>query len=440
MKFDRKYFDKHKNVILASAISAVSLVLVLVITISTVMKSMGTVMKNGDLMEGFSTKRASCSSFKDDFKAGYSNFAFNLVSEISNSKSNVAFSVSNVAGAMALMASGAEGKTKTQIEDMLGGDVFSFRKQISGLEKNNAYSEKSGSGIKSSNNLWLNNTTLYKIKNSFLKTNGKYFGLNIVREDLGDFGAAENLQKNITDGTSNSVFASINMNASQQMYIASGATFVANWKTQASAEDTQKSLFTGTEASAEAEFFKTLEDGYISGDTFEGIVKEYDNGCSFVALLPAEFGSGTYYSVSDVVNELKSDGEKFTNLLSLKKVKSETAVLLPNYSNSVNSATTCELNSALKNMGAKLIFDSSANMKSMAENCSNLCLGNITASGDITVLAAGSSSDISKGEKISDKKWNSASKRIAFDRSFVYFIVDNKSELPIYCGILNEIY
>ena len=165
MKFDRKYFDKHKNVILASAISAVSLVLVLVITISTVMKSMGTVMKNGDLMEGFSTKRASCSSFKDDFKAGYSNFAFNLVSEISNSKSNVAFSVSNVAGAMALIASGAEGKTKTQIEDMLGGDVFSFRKQISGLEKNNAYSEKSGSGIKSSNNLWLNNTTLDKIKN-----------------------------------------------------------------------------------------------------------------------------------------------------------------------------------------------------------------------------------------------------------------------------------
>ena len=429
------YVEKNKALVI-SVISAVALVLVGVLLFSVIFSGRGTVMSNGDLMSKVRVSRKGGEP-DDEFKKVYSEFSLKLLKSSADTSENVAFSLVDAVSATALMAYSANGDTQVEIERALGTTGMKAGKSISGLQKRTAYSNKKGAGLKSANNLWLNNAALFGIKKSFLKTNGKYFGLGIYRESFADSKIVDSASTKISDATDGNTFSQVKFDQTQYMNLVSGASFVAKWKTQASSKNLSDNLFAGAQSEASCPFFTSVEDGYLNGTTYSGAVKAYEGGFSFVGLVPSYTKEGAVYTISEVLEELETSG----GIANLKAglINGKTEVILPDYSNSVNIPTTTDLSDALKEAGAEKLFTKSADLGSLAPKSQNLHLDSFSMAGDIQITPAGSCSSASEGKELTKKELSECKNSVEFNRSFLYFVVDDRSGLPIYAGILNKL-
>ena len=427
--------DERNRALFISVIAAVALVLVGILIFTVIFSGHGTVMSNGDLMSKVHTSRKGGEP-DDEFKKLYSDFSLKLLESCADTHENVAFSLVDAVSSTALMAYSASGDTQVEIERALGTTGIKAGKNISGLAKRAAYSGRKGAGIKSANNLWLNNAALFGIKKSFLKANGKYFGLGIYRESFGDSKIADKASTKISDATDGNTFAQVKFDQTQYMSLVSGASFIAKWEKQSSSKNLSDNLFSGSESETSCSFFSSVENGYLNATTYSGAVKAYEGGFSFVGLVPKYKKEGTVYSISDILEELKSGG--IANLKS-GLINGKTEVILPNYSNSVNVPTTTDFSGALKEAGVEKLFTKSADLGSLAPKSQNLHLDGFNMAGDIQITPAGSCSSESEGQAATKKELLECKKTVEFNRCFLYFVVDDKTGLPIYAAILNKL-
>ncbi len=145
------------------------------------------------------------------------------------------------------------------------------------------------------------------------------------------------------------------------------------WKEQADEKATFSNLFTGAKEQTEGTFFRTLEKGYITGENFVGITKEYNDDFTFVGLLPKKIKTDDETStVADIVAELRETGN-FSKLLTVAK-DSAVSVTLPYYIDSVNTPTTTNLSkNFFKQLGAEDIFTKSAELKKIWQTTVATC-------------------------------------------------------------------
>ena len=432
----RKFKLDAKNKVAACFSAAVALVLILAVVLITILSGRGDVTKSGELLKSVNDDRKSGSKVDAEFKKQYSDFCLSVIGKCAESDENTAFSLTNAMSAAALMAYGADGVTESQIEKVIGGDGLQTAKALSGIEKR-IFAKSSKSGVRFSNTVWLNSSALYGIKKTFLRADKKYFGLGVVRESFAESQTFDSAVRAVTDATSGNTMPAIDFQQTQYMNIVSGASFVSKWKEQADEKATFSNLFTGAKEQTEGTFFRTLEKGYITGENFVGITKEYNDDFTFVGLLPKNKTDDETSTVADIVAELRETGN-FSKLLTVAK-DSAVSVTLPYYIDSVNTPTTTNLSKIFKQLGAEDIFTKSAELKNMANNSRNLHLDSFTASGDISITPAGSCSATSEGKAVSEDKLSQSKNSVIFDRSFIYFVVDNETELPVYFAILNNI-
>ncbi len=418
----------------AIVISVIAFVIVAVIVFATVMNSNGVITYNGNLMEKVNAKRITKGKLNDEFKEKYADFCIELADSVAGSKENVAFAPSNLMAATAFLAAASDEITADELERALGMRAEDVGKAISVLENKIAF--KDDSGLQYSTTAWLNGSTPFGIRKSFLKENGKVYGLGINREDFSLEKIEDIANKPILDATKSSIFSSLIFENGDFMNIISGSSFSSNWVNPVSSEELPLGLFAGSYSEQECGFFKTVEDKYLSGTTYVGAIKELEGGYSFVGLVPKKEGDISYYGVADVTRELKGVG-----LLELmKKAQSKkVAVALPQYTNSVNIPSTTNFTEALEDMGVVSALKTGADMTNMAPNSYNLHLNNLVAAGDISISATGCCPAETKGKKVSQKELEDCEVSVRFDSSFIYFIYDNESGLPVYCGILNRL-
>jgi serpin B len=222
------------------------------------------------------------------------------------------------------------------------------------------------------------------------------------------------------------------------MHISSAASFVGTWKNPSCELDVVNDMYIFNNNSFQNYFYKSIEKNKISGETYNGVVREYTDGFSFVGLVPSE-KEGVSYTLEDVFSELMSDKNKYTNLLSLKKKSGDVAVVLPNYKNSVDTPTTTDLTEVIRDMGADEMMKKSANFGNMAKDSTNLHLDKFSVSGDIVITPLSHGAYSKDAKAISDEAWKNCKDAVVFDKSFVYFIVDNASGLPIYFALVNDL-
>lgn len=142
----------------------------------------------------------------------------------------------------------------------------------------------------------------------------------------------------------------------------------------------------------------------------------------------------SYYTLQDVANEF--DKNKLLANLFNYATNAKVEVILPYYVNSVNNPTGIDFSKDLKALGVTSVFGNSASLTELADNSSNLHLDNYYLSGDISITSAGAINNYSEA-KISKKEFESCKVSVFFTRSFMYFIYDNETKLPIYFGIVN---
>ena len=427
---------KNKNMV-ALATSALALVLVAVIVIISVAGSNSVITKNGDLMKGVSGARVKNEKITDGFEEVYANFCLDLLVNTTK-ETNIAFAPSNILSAIALMGHGAEHNTKLEIEKTLGMPSLEIGKQLSNLENRIKYNDKNAAGLRYSNNILLNNATLFGVKPKFLKDNAKYFGLGVDRISYSNEKEVKEVFQKYAEETSYISAINYKLEKLQYMNIFSNAAFTAKWEDEVSADDNGHDIFQGNNATTEANYFKFIADSYIKGGAYQGFTKKLEGNYTFVGLITNEYSQGSYYSSDMIFTELAETGQ-FKNILSTATDDEEVAVWLPIYNNNSTATKTITFTSTLKNMGIKTALDKTATFNNMVEVSDNLHISEVAASGNVTLCAAGVCDTRSNQKKSNAKKVDECENKLAFNREFSYLIIDNKTGLPIYCAIVRNL-
>lgn len=381
-----------------------------------------------DLMSGITANKVKKISLDDDFlnrEFSFSTKLFDEIYKVSESK-NVVISPLSVQLALAMTANGAKDATLKEMEDLLGDgmDIDLLSKYLYSYTSSLSSSKKAKLSI--ANSIWFNdNDEFPPVKESFLQKNADYFGAGLYKipfndEALNDINAW--VSKN-TDGMIDKMIDEIS--PSTLMFLINAICFDAEWETKYEPEDISDGKFTSLYGKIQdVEFMSSQESLYLDDGSATGFIKDYAGGkYSFAALLPNENVDLSKY-IGTLKDTLKDTIKNAEN--------SSVSAYIPKFTFDYG----IRLNEVLAALGMEKAF-------SVQADFSGICNGDIFISrvlhkakiildADGTKAAAATSVEIKCMGTIQEEK------TVYLNRPFVYMIIDNETQLPIFMGTVTE--
>jgi len=204
--------------------------------------------------------------------------------------------------------------------------------------------------------------------------------------------------------------------------------FDDEWVTPYSEKDVYQGSFKGTNGEESADFMVSNEMLIESKDA-KGFVKSYKNTpCKFVAILPNE-----NVSLDEYVNSLS--GSKLDTLFqSLSGVK-RCVAHIPQF----ELRKSLSLNDTAKKMGMELMFTDKANFDSLSMS-DGLYVSDVVQESFIEVNTKGTKAGSSSAVVMKDSAPDTQRfEEVKLDRPFVFMIVENESNLPLFIGTVESI-
>lgn len=382
-----------------------------------------------ELSEGYSRKATEQGTADDAFITALSNFSLSLFREsIKKDTSNDLISPLSATLCLAMLANGANGNTKTQMENVLGMNTDALNKSLYGYVSKLYTSDSCKVNL--ANSIWFRNTYQDQISKNFLQTNADWYNAQIYSTPFDNTTVKDinNWVKHYSDGMIDSILNKIS--PSTVMYLINALTFDAKWETKYEKDQIRENLFTNYDKSqTTTEMMYSEESIYLSGEGVQGFAKNYAGGqYSFVALLPEENKDIYDYAAS-------LNGEAWR---SLWKNKENTAVrvAIPEFRYDRQRS----LIDVLQNLGMTDMFDETlADFSGLAPKdflyCSEINQKvfievdrNGTKAAAITWAGMNKSSAMIEDQKT-----------VYLDRPFLYAIADNHTGLPLFLGIVTAL-
>lgn len=334
---------------------------------------------------------------------------------------NTLVSPISVIYALGMTANGADGETLKQMENVFGLSIEDLNGYLNAYLK----SLPTGAGYEFNiaNSIWIKDGVGFEPNEEFLQKNKDYYDAKIF---LGKFDAetVKEINKWVeenTDGMIEGILDSIPEAA--RMYLINALALRAEWENQYSEGQVLEGDFTKSDGETEkTEFMYDKVFEYIEGESEKGFVKQYkDRKYSFVALLPNE-GS----SIKEYVSNLS--GEKIHNLLENVE-DTEVSTSLPKFENEFSLS----LNDALKAMGVENAF--SEEKSDLSKIGDNLFISNVLHKTYISVHEKGTEAGaVTSVEIETTSAPTDPPKEVYLNRPFVYMIIDNELNMPIFLG------
>lgn len=344
--------------------------------------------------------------------------------------------------AMAMAENGAAAGSRIQIEKAFGCTT----EELSDWLKNWMTSLKTGENtrINVANSFWFRDAEGLKVKENYLKTIKDGLDAQAYKAPF-DAGTRDEINNWCDENTYGMIKKIIQEISPEDMAIIINATaFEGAWLVPYEEYQVEEgeSFYTEDGSEEKADMLYSEEGFYIEGkigdNKVTGFKKSYKDGYSFVALLPEE---GT--AVADCVKSL--DGETFGSLLDngrYEKVKTAIPEFTSEY-------TVDNLINTFEKMGIKDIFSPDmADLSDMATSAAaggdsayNLYISKIlhktfievnrkgTRAAAVTEMVAGCTS-MPRPEKIHS---------VRLDRPFIYAIIDDVTETPIFIGTVMSV-
>jgi serpin B len=385
-----------------------------------------TIAKAADLMEGITSRSVTDRPVDGTFTASLADFAIELFQNSLTDGENSLISPLSVMLALAMTTNGASGETLTELEELLGSGIpiSTLNEYLYSYVKGLPSHEKAKLSI--ANSIWFRDDDFLQVVPEFLQINADYYRAQIYRaafdsKTVSDINAW--VETN-TDSMINSILEEIRQ---EGMFLINAIAFDAEWLNIYYEHSIKEDVFTDINGNAQVtDFMYSMENSFISDNMATGFIKPYaDNSYSFVALLPNEG-----ISIEAYIESLAGSG--FLNMLENKQVN-EVHAFMPKFEYEYEISMI----DALKSLGVREAFD-----KDMADfnRMSTSSIGNIfidevlhktfisvdergTRAGAVTMVAA-----------ISDSASPDEPKVVRLDRPFLFAIVDNKTNLPIFIG------
>ena len=327
---------------------------------------------------------------------------------------------------LAMVANGAGGETLAEMEKVLGGDLS--------LEQLNQYLSAYAESLPSTEKtkLLINNAIWFKedypIYTDFLQTNANYYGADLYQAPFGkdtleaDLREINDWVNTNTDGMIPKLFDELD--DSTVMVLINTLLFDGTWETAYADKDVVNGTFysySGKEQTVE--MMCSTESVYFADENAKGFLKYYDGkDYAFAAILPEQ---GT--DILEYVNSLT--GASLQSLLA-KQYKTAVDVGLPKF----KFEYSMNLKPVLEDMGMPTAFmEGLADFSKMSTRL--LHIGQAVQKTAIELSPTGTKAAAATGVVMEDE---CESPYVYLNRPFVYMILDTKTNLPLFIGVMTE--
>lgn len=350
---------------------------------------------------------------------------------------------------LGLLANGASGNTQDEISLALGGDLtleninqcssyFKSRMEAVSKSESSEVDELSGKTeeatkaeyVKLENNLFFNDTS--DIKTKFLQTNASFYGEDIFRFMFSDENALTKINGHFSDFTENDAMSKLDEN---QTLISITASDISDlWLNQYAETDIEKGAFNATSGEREVNYMTSYE-SYIKSDTAQGVIKYTSkNPLKLMLVMPNENITFEEY-ISDFNNL------EYSNLIDSFNITENVNAVIPEFS--INSDGTAKpLSESLAESGLYTLFTEDATFSEMSHSNDLMFNEMYEITPSISVNRAGISGTVANDGKASLTKHNKevekADTTLKFDRPFIFLLIDNESNIPVYIGTVNN--
>ncbi len=384
----------------------------------------------GDLTAGLTPSANPSKPLNDTFYTAQTAFSLALFQQAAKEDpKDLLISPLSVSVALAMAANGAEGETAKEMLAVLGGK--SKEELNANLQRwIEQLTAKENASMHLANSVWMREIEGLNVKHSFLQSNVDHFGAGVFSRPFDQKTVKEVNQwvKENTDGMIPSILQELYPET--MMILLNALAFEAQWETPYDGSDVQEKTFTAIDGAKQAaKLMKSHESRYIEDANAIGFLRPYQNGeYSFGALLPREDITLENYIASLTAAD-------FYETVSNPKRAVVTAYL-PKF----EKKWSYELSGILDELGMPLAFSDEADFSQMAEM--PLHISAVQHKTYIKVDEKGTKAAAVTGimtESDSVPEEPELKVEVRLDRPFVYFILDQKTNLPIFLGTVTSI-
>lgn len=397
-----------------------------------------------DLTEGYTRTAADVTLTDDQKTAGqtaYNGFAFRLLTGAvrdpdSADQRNRMISPLSAMMCLAMLANGAGGNTKTQMEAALGLPVGELNAFLFDYWQTPYDAEDCR--VLLADSIWFRDEAgRLTVEPAFLQTVADWYGAQAYAApfDKTTVRDINNWCAQKTDGMIKEIIQKIDADA--VMYLINALTFDAKWAKQYEKSDVRDAAFTNADGtSAQVQMLYSHEDRYLSGDGFEGFARPYKGGrYEFVGLLPAE---GT--DIWDFAASLDADAWQAVWQESQARFDAGDFGVdagIPEFTFDFE----IRLNDVLADMGMTDMFDGGlADFSPMASSSrGNLYCSLVGQKTRIELDRNGTKAAAITWGGVNDECAMVSTRTVILNRPFIFAIVDTATHLPLFLGVVSAL-
>ena len=359
-----------------------------------------------------------------DYAKTYNRFAGAVLKKCAYGKNeNIILSPFSVLMLLAIAADATCGKTREEIANILSDTIHFEEVRDLLCEIQNELTDKKT--FSSANALCVH----HEIENQILPD----YKANLHSRFGGELFASGNLVEDVNAWvnvkTSGLIPQIINIPISDETlaYLLNAVSFKADWLIKFDEERIAPEKYENADGTtAEIPMLHGIENSYIEDENITGFVKPYKEEYSFMALLPKEKGRDALMKTLEHTD--------FTELY-FKQTYAEVSMAMPEFSYSFekNITETC------KELGIHKLFEDDAEFSPMTSAA--LKAGSIVHKARIELDRKGT-----KAAAVTGFGFMLASclilgerKRVYLTRPFIYAIIHNKTGLPVFTGVFNNV-
>ena len=368
----------------------------------------------------------------DDFKREYYAFSLDLLRETADTNTNSLVSPLSVMTALAVTANGADTETRAEMESTLGGFpieelnayLFSFTESLNATSDN-----KSAPVMRSANSVWLKDSPMLAVNDEFLSTCAGYYGAEIYKVDFSKQSTVDAVNAWVKEKTNDMILKIADkFDSDLALALVNAAVFEAEWATPYFNVREGETFISSDGVKYDVDFLPSMEYNYIEGNGATGFIKPYTEKYAFAAFLP----DGTVEEFFAAVT-----AEEMLNMIS-NATNEQVQALLPKFTYEFSVS----LNETLTALGMPTAFEprgADFSKMAVAEN-ENIFISDVFHKTFIELTEYGT-----RAAAVTEVYMNVGSmmpqnpKVVTLNRPFIYAIVDTVTNLPVFCGIVQNI-
>lgn len=367
----------------------------------------------------------------EDYINSTTDFSIELFKSVyKDGKSSTVISPVSAILALSMCANGAKDDTQKEFSDTIfqGMNMDYVNKCSSYLLQRLQFFKNDNCKLNIANSIWFSKDI--NVESSFLAKNKDFYEAGIFKADLQDEKTLSDINNFVKDNTDGMIEKIIDeMNPDAQMLLLNAIALEDEWATEYEKECVSNSTFFGANGDTDAEFMYSKET-YIKGKDAQGFVKNYKNlPLKFVAILPNED-----VNISDYIDKLSY--EDFKNMLSSQSGISKCDAFLPKF----NFDFDTNLKENLKSLGIEKAFSDSADFSKITTD-TKLFINSVIHKAHIETDENGTKAAAATAITMVDTTaaLDEETPTVKLDRPFVFALVDNESNLPVFIGCVTDI-